>query len=164
MIHGTTGKPAPRGLKRLLARLPIWLYRLRLGKLLGDRFLLLTHIGRTSGQPRQVVLEVLRHDLASHTCIIASGWGEHTDWLRNIQQNPHVLVETGARQFEAVAGRLPIEAAGDELSDYALRHPLAFRSLSKLMIGQALDNRAESCRRLAEHVPLVALRPRGEES
>jgi hypothetical protein len=45
MAQGTTKSSPPRGLARLAFRLPIWLYRLRLGWLLGDRFLLLTHIG-----------------------------------------------------------------------------------------------------------------------
>jgi hypothetical protein len=51
----------PRGMLRWL-RMPIWLYRLRLGWLLGNRFLMLTHIVRKSGQPPQSVLEVVGHD------------------------------------------------------------------------------------------------------
>lgn len=46
----------PRGLLRLAARLPLWLYRAGLGWLLSNRFLMLTHIGRKSGLPRQVVV------------------------------------------------------------------------------------------------------------
>jgi hypothetical protein len=73
MARGMTKRSAPRGLARLAFRLPIWLYHLRLGWLLGDRVLLLTHIGRKSGLPRQAVIEVVRHDPASDTYIIASG-------------------------------------------------------------------------------------------
>jgi hypothetical protein len=40
-------------------RLPSYLYRLRLGGLLGHRFLLLTHRGRKSGLTRRTPLEVL---------------------------------------------------------------------------------------------------------
>jgi deazaflavin-dependent oxidoreductase (nitroreductase family) len=161
MTQGTTKSSPPRGLARLAFRLPIWLYRLRLGWLLGDRLLLLTHIGRKSGQPRQAVIEVARHDRASDTFIIASGWGEGTDWFRNLQKNPNVVVQSGARRLEAVAERLPLDAAADELCSYAQRHPRAFRILTKRLIGQALDGSAESCRRLAADVPMVALRPRG---
>jgi deazaflavin-dependent oxidoreductase (nitroreductase family) len=160
MAHGTTNLPTLRGLARLAARAPRWLYRLGLGRLLGGRFLMLTHIGRKSGLPRQVVLEVVRHDTAADTYLIASGWGERADWLRNIEQNPHVLVHTGARRVEATASRLPIEAAADEFCEYARRHPLAARNLSKLMTGVALDRTTVSCRRLAERVPLVALHVR----
>ncbi|HTM84573.1 MAG TPA: nitroreductase family deazaflavin-dependent oxidoreductase, partial [Mycobacterium sp.] len=38
-------------------RAPIWLYRARLGALLGSRLLMLEHRGRTSGARRYVVLE-----------------------------------------------------------------------------------------------------------
>ncbi|MFL7870015.1 MAG: nitroreductase family deazaflavin-dependent oxidoreductase, partial [Anaerolineales bacterium] len=61
-------------------RLPIWLYRLRLGWLLGDRFLMLTHTGRKSGLPRHVVIEVVQHDKETDTYYVVSGWGEKSDW------------------------------------------------------------------------------------
>jgi hypothetical protein len=66
----------PRGLARLAWRAPIWFYRLGLGGLLGQRFVLLNHIGRRSGQPRQAVVEVVRHDKRTGTYIVASGFGE----------------------------------------------------------------------------------------
>jgi deazaflavin-dependent oxidoreductase (nitroreductase family) len=162
MAQEATNLPPLHGIARLAARGPRWLYRLGLGWLLGERFLMLTHIGRKSGLPRQVVLEVVRHDVATDTYLIASGWGKRADWLRNIDQNPHVLLHTGTRRVEATASRLPIELAADEFCEYARRHPLAARNLSKLMTGAALERTAESCRRLAERVPLVALHVRQE--
>jgi deazaflavin-dependent oxidoreductase (nitroreductase family) len=149
----------PRGLSRLAFRLPIWLYRLRLGWLLGDRLLLLTHIGRKSGQPRQAVIEVVRHDPASDTYIIVSGFGAHVDWFRNIQNNPNVLVQVGARRLEAIAKCLLLDEAANELYDYAQRRPRTFRTITKRLLGHELDGSAESCRRLAINVPVVVLRP-----
>ena len=90
MVQGTIRKSPPRGLLRLAARTPIWLYRLRLGWLLGGRFLMLTHIGRKTGRPRQVVLEVVRHDRDSNSFIVASGWGEQSNWFQNVQKTPQV--------------------------------------------------------------------------
>jgi deazaflavin-dependent oxidoreductase (nitroreductase family) len=155
-----TKRSAPHGLTRLAFRLPIWLYRLHLGWLLGQRLLLLTHIGRKSGLPRQAVIEVVRHDPASDTHIIASGFGTQVDWFRNIQQNPNVVVQSGARRLEAVAEQLPLDMAADELYSYAHRHPRAFRMITKRLLGRELDSSAESCRRLAADVLMVALRPR----
>jgi hypothetical protein len=43
-------------------KLPLLLYRLRLGWLLGKRFMLLTHVGRRSGKVRRTILAVLRFD------------------------------------------------------------------------------------------------------
>jgi monovalent cation:H+ antiporter, CPA1 family len=69
----------PRGMPRWLARLPLGLYHAGLGGLLGQRFLMLTHTGRKSGQPRQAVLEVVRYDEATGTVIIVSGFGPQSD-------------------------------------------------------------------------------------
>jgi deazaflavin-dependent oxidoreductase (nitroreductase family) len=160
MAQGMTKSSPPRRLARLAFRLPIWLYRLRLGGLLGDRFLMLTHIGRTSGQPHQTVLEVVRHDRAAGNYIIASGWGDRADWFRNIQKNPNVLVASGGQRWEAIAAQLPITEAADTLCDYARRHPHATRALLRLLIGETLRGSVEDCRRLAERVPIVALRVR----
>lgn len=160
MALGATNSRAPRGLARLAFRLPIWLYRLRLGWLLGERLLLLTHVGRTSGRARQAVIEVVRHDRATDTYIIASGFGSQVDWFRNIQKHPDVTVQVGARRLAAIAERLPLAAAADELHDYARRRPGTFRTITKRLLGRDLDGSAESCRRLAAEVPVVALRPR----
>jgi deazaflavin-dependent oxidoreductase (nitroreductase family) len=155
---GTTRQHNPRGLMRLAVRAPIWLYRLRLGWLLGERMLLLTHTGRSSGQPRQTVLEVLRADRATNVFIIASGWGERADWYQNIMRTPEVSIEVGLRRIAARAERLPADLAEQELQAYARRHPAMFRRMARLMLGQPPDpDPAATCRQLAQRVPLVKL-------
>jgi hypothetical protein len=37
-------------------------------------FLMLIHIGHKSGQPRQVALEVVRHDVDTSAYFVAAGW------------------------------------------------------------------------------------------
>ena len=160
MAGGTTSTPAPRGLKRWLLRLPIWLYRYGLGWLLGERFVMLTHVGRKSRLPRQVVLEVVNHDAVTDTYFVASGWGERADWLRNVERTPHVLLHVGRRRFEATATRLSQEEAANQFGIYARRHPAAIRSLARVMVGQRFSGSADDCRRLAQFVPVVALRRR----
>jgi deazaflavin-dependent oxidoreductase (nitroreductase family) len=145
---------------RWLLRAPVWLYRLGLGGLLGDRFLLLTHIGRKSGQLRQSVLEVVEHDEATGAYVIASGWGEKSDWLRNIQKNPNVLVQTRGHRFEATAERLAQEQATSVARDYARRHPSAFRALAGRMSGQPATGTDADYHALAQAVPFVILRPK----
>jgi deazaflavin-dependent oxidoreductase (nitroreductase family) len=121
---------------------------------------MLTHIGRTSGLPRRTVLEVVGHDKASDTYIIASGWGEQADWFRNIQKTPNVLVDAGSRRFEAIAARLPAEQAEREVRDYARRHPFAFHKLAGVMIGRHWTNTDADFQEMVRSVPFVALRPR----
>src|SRR5262245_37110626 len=81
-----------RGLLRLLLRMPLILCRIRLGWRLGSRFLLLMHSGRKTGLQHCTVLEVLRSE--DHHCyVVASGWGEDSQWFKNIQLNPDVEIE-----------------------------------------------------------------------
>jgi F420H(2)-dependent quinone reductase len=73
-----------RGLFHLSARLPIWLYGAQWGWLLGNHFLMFTHIGRKSGMQRHTVVEVVRYNAVTDTYFIVSGFGEKSDWFRNI--------------------------------------------------------------------------------
>jgi deazaflavin-dependent oxidoreductase (nitroreductase family) len=82
----------PHGLTRLMMRFPIWLFRMHLGWMVGERFLLLTHTGRSSGVPRQAILEVLQHDTANDAYYVLSGWGGKADWLRNVEKTPEVII------------------------------------------------------------------------
>lgn len=157
---GLLGGSPPRRVGRWVARLPILLYRLGLGRLLGGRLLLLTHRRRKSGQLRRTVLEVVAHDPAGGAYIMASGWGAKADWFRNIQQTPRVGVTVGGRRFPALARPLSAAAVSTILADYARRHPLAFRALIPILLGQDSDGRPADPQSLAQVVPLVALYPR----
>jgi len=95
---GAVNHDLPRGWFRLLLRFPILIYRLKLGWLLGRRFLLLTHTGRKSGGAYATVLEVLRYDQDSHHCIIASGWGTRSQWYRNVLNDPRIRYTVGLRE------------------------------------------------------------------
>lgn len=149
---------APHGLARLAFRAPLALYRLGLGRLLGRRFLRLTHTGRVSGQPRQTVLEVVRCDPDTHACVVASGWGEKADWVRNITANPHVRVEVGAQRYAALARRLTPDNAAREMADYAHRHPILMRELARVM-GYRIDGSPDSARALGRQVPMFIFEP-----
>lgn len=149
----------PRGLARLVFRLPIWLYRLGLGGLLGTRFLLLTHTGRKSGRGRQTVLEVVRYDNATTTFVVAAGFGPESDWYRNTRSNPQVTVQCGRHSWEMVTTFLSPEQAGEELLDYARRHPKALRELASFM-GYRLDGSQEDIRALGQVLSMVAFHPR----
>jgi deazaflavin-dependent oxidoreductase (nitroreductase family) len=148
----------PRDLTALLARMPIWLFRLNLGWVFGHRFLLLTHTGRKSGLPRQVFLEVLQHDKVSDTYCVLSGWGKQPDWVRNVEKTPQVVIDVGRRQFPACAVRLEPEAAERAILEYAKQHPLAIRVLPRLM-GYRVDGTEEDFRALARLGLVIAFHP-----
>lgn len=159
MAERPFGNGPPRGLLRLFMRAPIWLYRLRLGWLLGSRFLLLTHVGRKSGQARQTVLEVVRHDEKTGAYVVASGWGETSNWFLNIQKTPQVKITAGRRRFEARAVRLSPEEAEQELLDYARRYPQAFQMISARFLREVPQDVKEACRLAAKSLPLVVFQP-----
>jgi len=148
----------PRGLTRLAFRAPNWLYRIGLGWLLGNRFLQLTHIGRKSGMRRRTVLEVVRYERATGTYNIAAGFGEQSDWYRNILKNPHVEVRCGRRHTNAIAVPLAPQEAGEVLVRYARAHRRAFRALVRFM-GYRVDGTEADTYALGEYVRLFALRP-----
>lgn len=144
---------------RGLLRLPRWLYRAKLGWLLGKRFLLLTHTGRKTGLPRQTVLEVVNYIPATDTFVVASGWGEKAEWFRNLQQQPEVTITVGTHSRRVVATRLSAAEAEQQLLDYAWQHPVAFRWLTRLITEQRLTEPGENVQALSSAIPLVALRP-----
>jgi deazaflavin-dependent oxidoreductase (nitroreductase family) len=149
-----------KGLLRFGVRLPLLLYRARLGWLLGERFLRLTHIGRKSGQPHQTVVEVVDHDPVTDSYIVASGWGEKADWFQNLQKTPEVVIDVGRRRLNVKAERLSIDQAEQWLLNYARDHPRTFHELARFMTGKNLNGTPEDCRLLAEAVPVVAFRRR----
>ncbi|MEU0506469.1 nitroreductase/quinone reductase family protein [Nocardia sp. NPDC005998] len=71
-----------------LVRAPIRLYRAGLGFLFGTRILMVQHIGRTSGDRRFAVLEVVDRP-APGEFVIVSRFGTKAQWYRNIQVHPH---------------------------------------------------------------------------
>lgn len=144
-------RSAPGRLTRFFARLPIWLYRARLGWLLGGRFLLLTHTGRKTGLPRRTVLEIVHHDADSATYFVAAAWGAKAQWLRNIQLHPQVDVTVGRRRFEALAHAVSQEEAERVLETYARQHRIAMRVLGRLL-GSSDPHE------LAQRLPIVAVR------
>lgn len=150
----------PTGWSRFLWRLPIWLYRAKVGWLLGQRFLLLNHVGRKSGLPRQAVLEVIHHDKERDRYMVASGFGEKSQWYQNLLHTPEVTIQVGRRKLAVIADILSPEARADQMAAYAKRNPKAARYLMRL-IGYQVDGSEEDYRAMGRDViPIVAFRKR----
>ena len=125
---------------RRLVRAPIWIYRARLGFLFGSRLLMLEHIGRKTGLPREVVLEVVDHS-APNTYVVPSGFGDRAQWFRNVQANPRVRVYTAGRgPTSATARVLGQEEADRALATYRRRHPRAWENF-KPVVEETLGSR-----------------------
>jgi len=93
------GAKSPTGWKKLMFPSGIYVYRLGLGGLFGQRMLLLNHVGRKSGQQRQAVLEVIAHDESENAYYVASGYGRKSDWFQNLQKKPDVTIQVGRKKM-----------------------------------------------------------------
>ena len=153
------GDKKPHGLLLLGFRLPIWLYRMQLGWLLGERFLLLTHMGRKSGSLRQTVIEVVNHDKSTDTYYVVSGFGHKSDWLLNIKLHPGVSITVGRRTLSAQAKQISEASGAGILFNYARRHPTAFRELAVLLTGKSIEPNEENCLRFVSSMPVIAFVP-----
>ena len=150
----------PKGIARWFMRMPIAFYRLGLGGLLGGRFLLLNHVGRKSGLPRQVVLEVVNHDPATGNYTVASGFGATSDWYRNLQAAPDVTIQVGRKKMAVTAHFLSQSEGGEVMMDYAQRYPKAALALSKTLGYPVGQGTPEEYRSVGEGIPFVEFRPR----
>jgi deazaflavin-dependent oxidoreductase (nitroreductase family) len=139
---------------------PIYLYRLGLGRLLGHRFLLLTHRGRKSGLLRRTPLEVLLYDPRTRVSVVLSAWGKKSDWYRNIEASPALEVETGGERYVPAQRFLTAEEGYGAITEYAIRHPLAARVLERAF-GFRITRSEAARRAFSGSVALVAFRPRG---
>jgi deazaflavin-dependent oxidoreductase (nitroreductase family) len=93
--------PIPRGVVRLLLRLPIAFYRLGLGDLMNAaHIMILGTRGRKSGLTRYTPVEYRRHGSKIY---LYSAWGERPHWFQNIQDCPEVLIQQGRHSFSARA-------------------------------------------------------------
>jgi deazaflavin-dependent oxidoreductase (nitroreductase family) len=147
---------------RRVLRLPILLYRLKLGWLLGHRFLLLSHVGRRTGLARRTVLEVLRFDPDSSTAVVMAGFGRRSDWYLNLQRRPALEVVIGRRAFRPAHRQLTRDEVVAVMADYERRNRLAapvVRAVLSRLLGWRYDGSDAARRRLASERPLVALWP-----
>lgn len=156
-------KSKPSGALKLAFRLPIYLYRLNLGWLLGHRILLLIHQGRKSGLLRETVLEALLYYPATKESVVLSAWGEKGDWYRNIEATPALEVRTGGERYVPEQRFLAPKENHAVLTDYRRRHPLAFRIFARVF-GYPLDGTEAMRREFASSLRLVTFCPRDVES
>ncbi|MQY22085.1 nitroreductase family deazaflavin-dependent oxidoreductase [Nocardia macrotermitis] len=114
---------------RWVVRAPIHLYRNGFGFLFGSRMLMIEHIGRRTGQPRYVVLEVVDHPVPDQY-VIVSGFGREAQWYRNIEAHPNVRVWIGThRALSATATPMTDEDSAAALDHYIREHPAAWKNL-----------------------------------
>lgn len=156
-----TGNPAPpSGIKLKLFRAPIYLYRIGLGALLGERFLLLKHRGRRSCKQNETVLEVIHADKEKHKVFVASGFGEKSQWYKNILPDDAVSIKIRNVEFDAVARVVSSQEAETLLSQYANTHPKSMKAVAKLS-GYDMDGSESDILEFSKIIKIVEFTSRG---
>ncbi|MFJ9543795.1 nitroreductase family deazaflavin-dependent oxidoreductase [Streptomyces sp. NPDC101225] len=159
MPHRDTPPVPPRlptGWRRLLARLPIPIFRCGLGWVFGGRLLLLHHTGRVSGLDRRVVLEVVEYAPDEGCWIVASGFGPKAAWYRNLRAEPKTLIEVGTRRHAVTAHFLTPGDGAEIMARYARRRPRTARRLGAFT-GLRTDGTDAGFREAGGAVPFVRL-------
>jgi deazaflavin-dependent oxidoreductase (nitroreductase family) len=148
-------------------RLPVVLYDIGAGRLLGHRFLLLSHRGRRSGRLHRTMLEVVDWDPGRREAVVMSGFGPRSNWLLNVLAGGAVEVRIASLRFEPVLRSLGPEEAARALAGYERRNrvfaPLVRAVLSRLA-GFTYDGSTEARRRLVGALPLVGFGERGRSA
>lgn len=151
-------KQKPTGLFKRMLHAPVWLFRARLGFLMGHRIVMLEHRGRRSGKLRQTPLEVVRR--VDDSYILCSGTGPNADWYRNIRANPAVALWVGSRRYDVDQRFLHDSEAATVFAGYEQAHPKAATRLMDLM-GVSHDGTHEGRTAMVAKIPMVEMRLRG---
>jgi deazaflavin-dependent oxidoreductase (nitroreductase family) len=146
----------PSPVVKLLARLPLRLYDLHMGRLLGHRFLVLTHRGRRSGRSYRTMLEVVSWSPSRHEATVAAGWGEHANWYQNIRAAPAQEILIANERFVPEQRFLDVEERIKVLRAYRQSHPIAMKALGGLLGLKDGDDPQGAARRL----PMIAFQPK----
>ena len=139
-------------------KLPVFLYRLHLGWLLGKRFMQISHIGRRSGKVHRTILAVLRFDSKTKEIYAVSAW-KGSDWYFNIHANPALQVETGFVRYVPVQRTLSPEEITTTFMEYRQKHPFFSRMICRIP-GWKWDSTYDEFLDLAKTLRGVAFRPK----
>ncbi len=112
-------------------KMPLVLYRLGLGRMLGKRFMLLTHKGRRSGKVYRTVLAVLRFNEKTREVLAVSPWSA-SNWYRNIQATPALEVETGDVRYAPAQRDLSPEEIAALFVEFRKEHPIFSRMIARI--------------------------------
>ena len=97
----TFDRGRPNAIRKFFFKSPVSMYRGPIGEVMSKRcVMLLTTIGRKSGQPRTNGVSFMPVD---DRYIIFAGWGIQSDWYKNLLANPEVSIRIGGKQIKATA-------------------------------------------------------------
>jgi deazaflavin-dependent oxidoreductase (nitroreductase family) len=139
-------------------RLPGVLYRHGWGRLLGGVFLMMTHVGRTTGTPRETVAMALPYEREPRAVVVCSAWGAKTEWVRNLRANPALRVEIGSESWVPRHRFLSEDESVAVALEFRRRHPWRLRLFSSILGWGRLDS-DHAVREFVRSRPFVLFEP-----
>lgn len=125
--HGVhRGLPPPDGWRRHLARLPVTLFRVGLGPVLGRRLLLLHHTARADGHLHHTALEIITYDAERGCWILASP--ADAPWYLDLLAAPLTTVQVGNHHYAVTAHFPDADEAAEIMTRYGAGGPRRARS------------------------------------
>jgi deazaflavin-dependent oxidoreductase (nitroreductase family) len=144
----------PSGALRLFLHMPMWFFQLGLGGFM-PWWVMLTTVGRRTGQPRRVVLDIMKRD--GQALFVLAAFGGNADWIQNLQARPALQAQLGWRTYPARATFLSGDSAGDFMADFYRQRPAYTRAVMR-SVGETVPD-AETARRLSAGMVLVRIEP-----
>lgn len=157
MMKAETQIRSPGRLLLFFFRLPLVLYRVRLGNLMFFQMLLKT-VGRKTGRQHRVLVDILEHSKAEDVYYVNAAFGSRSHWYLNIEANPNVHGQVGGRKFVARATILPSREAADVLVRFVRRHRRYVRVMMRV-IGVKTGFSEDEIHSLALQMPVIAIKP-----
>jgi len=98
-------RPYPQGNRAFwrFQRMPLLMWRLGLGRLVGRRLMVLTTVGRKSGLTRHAMVAYYRVGGKKYAY---SGFGPRANWFHNLEAQPRVTIQTADGTEPALARRV----------------------------------------------------------
>jgi len=156
-------RPGPA--RRFLFRLPLLLERMgapplgqMVARLLGIDWIILETVGRHTGRPHVVVLDIVGHDRAHDRFYVQPAYGRRADWVRNVTAHPDVTARVGRQRFRARVR----DATGPEGAAVVLRFVRAHPWYARLIVYfvgyvDRIDRPDEELRRALATTPVWAV-------
>jgi deazaflavin-dependent oxidoreductase (nitroreductase family) len=142
----------------MVLRGPVRLYRHDKGWMLGRTFLMLSHVGRKTGEPHETVAMVLADDHNTGEVVIVSAWGPDTDWVRNLRAGPAREVRIDRDSFVPQHRFLDEDAALAVSVAFRERHPMRLRLIGAIFGWGDMRDDSVLLEFVRKH-PFVAIRP-----
>jgi hypothetical protein len=99
----------------------------------------------------------LKYDPETHEAVICSGWGQDTDWIKNIRARPALQVQIGRESFTPEQRFLTEDESFAVAVEFRRRHPRRLRLITWIL-GWDLSTDA-AVNDFVHSRPFVAFRP-----